>query len=136
MGLKVRSEISRRKEHWLPKHRQLELMHFCLQYPEWKHQLSLLDGYSSGKNLGERIPSGSGYVSSPVERVVERRLELREKIMMVENAAKDAGIDLWPYLLQGVTEGEGYDRLDVPCCKDVYYDMYRHFFWLLDKARK
>lgn len=28
MGLKVRSEISRRKEHWLPKHRQLELVHF------------------------------------------------------------------------------------------------------------
>lgn len=136
MGLKVRSEISRRKEHWLPKHRQLELVHFCLQYPEWKRQLSLMDGYSSGVNLSEHIPSGNGYVSSPVERIVERRFELQEKMNMIECAAKDAAIDLWPYLLRGVTEGMGYDRLDVPCCKDVYYEIYRRFFWLLDKARK
>lgn len=35
--------------------------------------------------------------------------------------------------------GISYDclkaRLDIPCCKDVYYDLYRRFFWLLNKER-
>ena len=28
MGTKIRSEVSRKREYWLPKHRQLELVHF------------------------------------------------------------------------------------------------------------
>ena len=27
-------------------------------------------------------------------------------------------------------------RYGIPCCKDVYYKLYREFFWLLDKKRK
>lgn len=25
--------------------------------------------------------------------------------------------------------------LDIPCSRDMYYDRYRKFFWLLDNAR-
>ena len=43
------------------------------------------------------------------------------------------------YILKGVTEGWSYDilkaRSNIPCCKDVYYNLYRRFFWLLNKAR-
>ena len=38
-----------------------------------------------------------------------------------------------------LTEGWSYDilkaRLNIPCCKDVYYNLYRRFFWLLNKVR-
>ena len=48
--------------------------------------------------------------------------------------------DLADYIIIGVTEGCSYDilkaRLDIPCCKDVYYELYRKFFWLLDKERQ
>lgn len=27
-------------------------------------------------------------------------------------------------------------KLDIPCGKDMYYDRYRKFFWLLDNSRK
>ena len=27
-------------------------------------------------------------------------------------------------------------RTGIPCCKDVYYDLYRRFFWLLSKERR
>ena len=47
--------------------------------------------------------------------------------------------ELAKYLLKGITEGWSYDilkaRLNIPCCKDIYYDLYRRFFWLLDKER-
>ena len=58
---------------------------------------------------------------------------------MVEQAALGADAELYPYILRAVTEGLSYTALkmqaDLPCCKDVYYDRYRRFFWLLSKAR-
>ena len=42
-------------------------------------------------------------------------------------------------LLKGVTEGLAYDVLKlkypIPCCKGDYYELYRKFFWILDKKR-
>ena len=59
---------------------------------------------------------------------------------MIEQTAKDTDLGLWDYILKAVTEGVSYDylkaRLDIPCCKDVYYELYRKFFWLLNKARQ
>ena len=26
-------------------------------------------------------------------------------------------------------------KMDIPCCKDVYYESYRRFFWILNKMR-
>ena len=47
---------------------------------------------------------------------------------------------LAPYILKAVTEGWSYDilkvRLGIPCCKDTYYELYRRFFWLLNRERK
>lgn len=44
------------------------------------------------------------------------------------------------HFVTGVTSGVSYDflksRLDIPCCKETYYDLYRRFFWLLDRERK
>lgn len=44
-----------------------------------------------------------------------------------------------PYILRGVTEGLSYNALKmqyaIPCCREVYYNLYRRFFWLLSKER-
>lgn len=134
--MKIRSEISKRKEYWLPKHRHLELVHFCLQYPEWKLQLKSLDGYSRGSGIREIRSSNDGHISKPVEFIVEARMELESRIEMIDRSAEGAAFELSLYLIKGVTEGVGYCDLGIPCCKDVYYQLYRRFFWLLDKARK
>ena len=58
---------------------------------------------------------------------------------MVERAAIDADKILASYILRAVTEDLSYtylkSRLEIPCGKDMYYDRYRRFFWLLSKAR-
>lgn len=136
MSTKIRSEISKKKMYWLPKHRQLELVHFCLQYPEWKMRLMSLDGYSGRSGSVVQIPEKNGTVWKPVERMVEERMLLEVKIQMVEQAAMEAANDLHEYLLKGVTQEIGYELLNVPCCKEVYYRMYRRFFWILDKSRQ
>lgn len=59
---------------------------------------------------------------------------------LVEQTAIATDGDLYSYILKAVTEGVSYDhlkaRLDIPCCKDAYYNLYRRFFWLLNKGRK
>lgn len=43
---------------------------------------------------------------------------------------------LYSYILKGVTEEKPYTylktTLGMPCGKDMYYDRYRRFFWLLN----
>lgn len=135
MGTKVRSEVSKKKAYWLPKHRQLELVHFCLQYPDWKAKLRLLDGFPGHSGSVVQIPEKNGTVWKPVERIVEERLMLETKILMVETTALEAAGELRDYLLKGITQSIGYELLGVPCCKEIYYRMYRYFFYLLDAKR-
>lgn len=95
-----------------------------------------LDGYSGRSGSVVQIPEKNGTVWKPVERMVEERMLLEVKIQMVEQAAMEAANDLHEYLLKGVTQEIGYELLNVPCCKEVYYRMYRRFFWILDKSRQ
>jgi hypothetical protein len=67
------------------------------------------------------------------------RAQLNERIEMVERIAKEADDYLWYYILKAVTENLSYTylktKLGIPCGKDMYYDRYRKFFWLLSKVR-
>lgn len=68
-----------------------------------------------------------------------RRAYCLDKMEMLEQVAKDADQYLWEYILKAVTEGLSYTylrtKLEIPCGRDMYYDRYRRFFWLLNKVR-
>ena len=139
MGTVIRPEISVKNRYWLPKHRYYELYHFCLQSPEWKKNYLSLDGYAS-KSASIAEQNGQHEAGNPTAVYAEARLYYRERMEMIENAAKEAAADLYLPMLRAVTEGISYEHLNaqnrIPCCKDVWYTIYRRFFWLLDKARK
>lgn len=42
-----RAQLSAKNPCHIPKHRYYELKHFCLQYPDWKKALVLLDGWNT-----------------------------------------------------------------------------------------
>ena len=123
MGTTIRPELSEKNPYWIERHRYYELKHFCLQYPIWKKAYAALDGLSRRPSDLE-VFSKKGEISDPTVRCVEARSYYIERMKTVE---------------QVVTEGWSYDilkaRLNIPCCKDVYYNLYRRFFWLLNKAR-
>lgn len=129
MSTDIRPEISKNNKYHLPKHRYYELKHFCLQYPEWKKIYS---------ELCNRVPGGIHKISeSPKEDGrLYVRLRYLNKINLIEDSIKQLDPVIGKYVLKGVTEGYSYSHFrlrGIPCCKDIYYEEYRKFFYILDK---
>lgn len=136
MATKIRPEISKKNKYWIDKHRHYELKHFCLQYPKWKR------AYQSSPNISlstMKPGSISSLHSNPTEREAIRKTRYLERIEMIERVAKETDNELHSYILKAVTEELSYTYLkaqtEIPCGRDMYYDRYRRFFWLLDKER-
>ena len=139
MATVIRPELSIKNKYYIDKHRHYELKHFCLQYPEWKKTHAELDASAIGLSSFENTPSGN-LPGDPTARRAIAKAQLTERIEMVENVAREADRYLWKYILKAVTENLSYThlktKLGIPCGKDMYYDRYRKFFWLLSDARK
>lgn len=134
----TRPELSKKNKYWVDKNRFYELKYFCLQYPLWKKTYELLDGLSMC-SYDLTAVSKSNLPSDITGNCVEERSIYFERMQAVERAAIEADPYLASYILKAVTEGLSYSylkaRLEIPCGKDMYYDRYRRFFWLLSKIR-
>lgn len=138
MATMIRPEISEKNKYYIDKHRHYELRHFCLQYPEWRRK------YAS---FGEVCPTisrfdpvySSNSKSDPTLDWVIKREYYSERIKLIEEAAKETDYILYKYILKAVTEGLSYTYLKtilrIPCSRDIYYDRYRRFFWILNELR-
>lgn len=134
----IRAEISEKNKYWIDKHRHYELKHFCLQYPSWKKAYADFDNTSLPLSMIERIPT-SNIPGDPTAKRAMMKSYYAERMKLVEKVALETDNYLHKYILKAVTEGLSYTylkaRLNIPCGRDLYYDRYRRFFWLLSKAR-
>ena len=135
----IRPEISKKNKYYIDKHRHYELKHFCLQYPIWKRTYAALLDLSIASSGYDDIPSGTS-LSDTTAKSAMRRVYYADRIKLVEETAKETDPYLYEYLLKAVTEGLSYTYLrtilQIPCGRDMFYDRYRKFFWLLSTARE
>lgn len=58
---------------------------------------------------------------------------------MVTISAHEAAFELEHWLMIGVTKGLTYDKINaadpMPCGRELYYTMYRKFFYILNELR-
>lgn len=138
MSTVIRPEVSTKNRYWIDRHRYYELKHFCLQYSIWKKAYSGISSMNSSFYDFTRA-NGTNKINKPVENCAELSIFYSTRIEMLERIAKETDPVLSDYILKAVTNGISYDylktRLGIPCCKDTYYNLYRRFFWLLDKER-
>lgn len=138
MGTDIRPVLSLKNRYWIDRHRYYELKHFCLQYPEWKRSYAALDNLRN-RRLVRDIFNRTNEVPRPTSQIAEQKLFFRERIELVESSAEEADAFLADYILEGVTKERSYvylkAKLDIPCGKDVYYELYRKFFWILSNKR-
>lgn len=138
MATAIRPEISTKNKYYIDKHRYYELKHFCLQYGEWKKAyLACTDSVIYASKLDDSIKSTTP--SDLTAKYAMKRVWYGERLKLIERTAMEADEYLWHYILRAVTEGLSYvhlkTKLNIPCGKDMYYDRYRKFFWLLSRAR-
>lgn len=138
MATVIRAEISEKNKYWIDKHRHYELKHFCLQYPEWKKKLVSLNQAMITMSKLEKQP-GSNVHNDITAAQALKRVHLMDKIDLIERAALEADEYLYEYIIKAVTEGLSFTYLkstmNIPCGKDMYYDRYRRFFWILSNMR-
>ena len=142
MGTNTRPELSEKNKWWIRKHRYYELRHFCLQYPDWQERLKEIDGFSAVSPAGQEHLRG-GHVSDPTPTYAEARAWLAKRISLVTDTAFEACDHQFWYtiLVEAVTENVSYDVLEarkgiMPVSRDRWYELYRKFFWTLDKMRE
>jgi hypothetical protein len=138
MATVIRPEISTKNKYWIDKHRHYELKHFCLQYPTWKKTYAAINELSASSSILEKVSSGD-QITDMTAKCAMKKVYYSNRIKLVEQAAREADEDLYFYILKAVTEGLSYtylkSKMDIPCGKDMYYDRYRRFFWLLSNSR-
>ena len=134
----IRAKISEKNKYYIDKHRYYELKHFCLQYNEWKKTYA---AYSDAVVFGSKFErmSSSNIPSDITAKYGMMKAQYGRRIELIETICMEADDFLYPYLLKAVTEGLSYThlktRMNIPCGRDMYYDRYRKFFWLLSEAR-
>jgi len=138
MATTIRAEVSLKNKYHIDKHRHYELKHFCLQYPVWKKAYADFEDVSIPLSTIDKMPT-SNIPGDPTAKRAIAKAQLMERIKLIEQAAEEADRYLYDYILKAVTENLSYtylkSKLDIPCSRDMYYDRYRRFFWLLSEAR-
>lgn len=131
----LKAELSEKNKYWIPKHRYYELKHYCLQYPHWKDLYFQLE-FKMEANHDEIRSSEPG---KPTERLGVIRADCKRAMELVEKCCQEAFPELWRWLLKAVTQGVPFVQLqckdEIPCGKDMYYDCYRRFFYILSQRR-
>lgn len=87
--------------------------------------------------IGDRIQQSE--VSDPTGKLGQMRADLKRAMELVEQCAYDSDPILGSYVFQGVTKGITFIQMqtldEIPCGKDMYYECYRRFFWLLSQRK-
>lgn len=134
----IRAEISTKNKYWIDKHRYYELKHLCLQYPSWKKAYESFDDETIPLSMVERAPT-SNLPGDPTAKRAIMKAHYSDKMKIIEDAAIEADRYLHEYILRAVTEQLSYSylksKLGIPCGRDMYYDRYRRFFWILSEMR-
>mgnify|MGYP007122035188 CR=1 FL=1 len=133
----MRTSVSVNSKYYISKHRFLELRHFCLQYREWKK--AILEPIKATRRPLNAPVSHSNKVYDETSMLASKRAEMGLYLQMVERTCYEADSVIGKWILIGVTEGASFDTLkakyEIPCERNMYYDRFRKFFWLLDKKR-
>lgn len=132
MSTTVRPEVSKKKEHWIPKHRYYELKHFVMQRPDFvKGYVNAFHGYPKSCTYDYIFKSE---IPDPTYQSMERAYYFRNKIDLIDNMANEADPIIGPIIIENIVNGKSWNEsADIPCSRAAYYDIYRKFFWLLSR---
>lgn len=142
MSTVIRTELSKKNKYHIPKERYLELRHFVNQYDSWNEEIVSIDIYQHSDTARERVNESRD--SSFLEDIVLKRILLVDRIRIVDQAFKMSLFgekpvnDVFRFVFKrAVITGSPYDKTSLSnhISRTRYYELYRKFFYELDKIR-
>lgn len=125
-----------KKKYGISKHAFGTAYSYCLQYPEWKEELSSRTSTVKSPQITGMPGAHNG--SDATADLAQRRAELQQKVEKVESTVREAvGKDktLYKYLLEYVTtEGATFywiKQKGMPCERTYFYKVRRYFYYLM-----
>lgn len=129
---KVKKRDMKLSDYNISKAKYLELKYFCRQHVEKKRELQ--QGYGLNAIVSDGMPKGNT-ISNPTEAKAIRNVMLHKDIELIEQTAMEADPEIYEYILKNVTEGMGYEYLDVPMNRTDFYATRKYFFYLLSRKK-
>lgn len=121
----------------LSKEELLSAKYYALRYNGWLAEYNSLKDSVSAVVVDD-MPHGKGGTSDPTERLAARRAELRAKMELIEDAAKETNPDVARYIMiMATTKGMTFERIkaehNLPYERAQFYHYRRKFYYLLSK---
>lgn len=129
---KIRKRDMKLSDYNISRAKYNELKYFCMQYEEKQQELH--KSYGIGAVVSDGMPKGN-LPGNPTEREAIKRVMLQRDVELIEQTAIEADPEIYKWLMKNVTEGIGYDYLDVPLSRNRFYDTRKYFFYLLSQKR-
>lgn len=130
-------KLSKKNKWWISTHSFYAAYHFAMKYGEWKDEYRNLENPLSSPGM-DGMPHGNGGVSKPTEQAAVKKAELKNKMQLIEDTARETDEQLYNWIMKAVTtEGVTYIYLQnimrIPCSRNTFYERRRKFYYLLSK---
>ena len=107
-------------------------MNWCLQYYEWKSNLSSCYSLNSSQSRGVN----SSGKSDPTATAAMRAERYSRNIELIEKTASEVDPVIGKYIIKNVAGNIPYEYLGhVPCGRRQFYELRRKFFFKLDMKK-
>lgn len=128
---------SKNSKYYIPKEDYLTAVHYSLRYPLWKAEIEAMANTSKAFVYDKDKVQTSGDFDSTYEAAVKMvESDKAHKMQIIEDTILLTGGDLEYWLRLGVCYGLTFDQLKgkkMPCERDTYYLMRRHYYYELCK---
>lgn len=138
----MKSELSKKNDYWIPKHRYYELKHFCYQKDSWEKAIKCIDGMSEmPKDILEKVQSfehgDPTYQAAATRAYYKQRLDMLDMALYMTTSEPALIEDLKAVIFD---PGMSYDKRSalhiMTCGRTTFYKLYRKFFWCLSQLRE
>lgn len=129
--------LSRKNKYYIPKEDYLTAIHYSLRYPVWKQEIDAIADTAKAIRYDKDNVQSSGDYDATFEAAVKlSESTIAHKVKLIDDTISQVskGMDNWIRL--GVCYGLTFEQLKqkgMPCERDMYYDIRRHYYYELSK---
>lgn len=129
--------LSRKNKYYIPKEDYLTAIHYSLRYPVWKQEIDAIADTAKAIRYDKDNVQSSGDYDATFEAAVKlSESTIAHKVKLIDDIIYQVskGMDNW--LRLGVCYGLTFEQLKqkgMPCERDMYYDIRRHYYYELSK---